>query len=275
MTKALRYICLILLAILLAVGGLTLYKINHQPLDGQGEDSQEPTPESTPEATPTPTPEATPTPEPTPEPETGPHGEGDPAFTDTDSYLIVANKKHRLPEGYEPADLTHPNVETRYGDWQMRKEASDAIEKMFAAAAQDGVSLVLGSGYRSEALQEYFYNGYVANRGKEYADTISSRPGYSDHQTGLATDLCGNSDPNTDLSQTFENTPEGIWLRDHAHEYGFIMRYPKGKDEITGYAYEPWHFRYIGVEYATKIYNKDVFYTFEEYFGIEGGDYAD
>ena len=272
MTKALRVICLVLLVILLAVGGLTLYKIN-KPQEGESTPEQTAEPTPTPETTPETTPEPTPEPTPTPEPE--PYGESDPVFYDTNSYLIVANKKHRLPEGYEPADLVQPNVITRYGDWQMRQEAATAIEQMFAAAEQEGVTLVLGSGYRSEDLQAYFYNGYVANRGKEYADTISSRPGYSDHQTGLATDLCGVSDTSTDLSRSFEDTVEGAWLRDHAHEYGFIMRYPKDKEDITGYACEPWHFRYIGVEYATKIYNRDVFYTFEEYFGIEGGDYAD
>ncbi|MBR3357866.1 MAG: M15 family metallopeptidase [Solobacterium sp.] len=266
MTKALRVICLVLLAILLAVGGLTLYKINKPT---EGENTSDPSTESTPdpENTAEPAPEQTSTPE--------PYGEADPVFTDVNSYLVVANKKHRLPEGYEPADLVNPNVETRNGDWQMRQEAAAAMENMFAAAAQDGVSLVLGSGYRSEELQAYLYNGYVADRGQEYADTISSRPGYSDHQTGLAADFCGNSDPSTDLSFSFENTVEGEWLRDHAHEYGFIMRYPKDKQDITGYAYEPWHFRYIGVDYATKIYNRDVFCSFEEYFGIEGGDYAD
>ena len=193
-------------------------------------------------------------------------------FTDPDSYLILANKKHRLPEGYEPSDLATPEVEMRYNTWTLRLEAAEALERMFAAAEEEGIHLVMGSGYRGESFQTTLYNGYCEQYGCDVADQISSRPGYSDHQTGLATDLCG-TDENYDLSEAFETTAEGTWLKDHAHEYGFIMRYPKGKEEITGYSYEPWHFRYVGVEYATKIYEKGEWYSFEEYFNVEGGDY--
>ena len=213
--------------------------------------------------------------EPTAEPTEAPSAEPeiDPAvFSDPDSYLIVANKKHRLPEGYAPSDLAVPDVEMRYNTWSMRLEAAEALETMFAKAEEDGIHLVMGSGYRAEDFQQVLYDGYCEQYGCEVADEISSRPGYSDHQTGLATDLCG-TDESYDLSESFEETEEGKWLKEHAHEYGFIMRYPKGKAEITGYAYEPWHFRYIGVEYATKIYEKDEWCSFEEYFNIEGGDY--
>ena len=193
-------------------------------------------------------------------------------FSDTSGYLVVANKKHKLPSGYEPSDLSVPNVPMNYAGTALRYTAARALEKMFAAAKNAGITLILGSGYRSESYQRTLYNGYVAKYGTATADTISSRPGYSDHQTGLAADI---SDHNgaTYLTQSMENTAEGIWLRNHAHEYGFIMRYPKGKDNITGYSYEPWHFRYVGVDYATKIYNMGVWYTFEEYFGVEGGGY--
>lgn len=193
-------------------------------------------------------------------------------FSDTSSYLVVANKKHKLPSGYEPSDLSVPNVPMNYAGTSLRYTAARALERMFAAARNAGVTLILGSGYRSESYQRTLYNGYVARYGTATADTISSRPGYSDHQTGLAADI---SDHNgaTYLTQSMENTVEGIWLRNHAHEYGFIMRYPKGKDSVTGYSYEPWHFRYVGVDYATKIYNVGVWYTFEEYFGVEGGGY--
>jgi len=205
---------------------------------------------------------------------TGKVTEEDKRFYDTDSYLIVANKKHPLPEGYVPSDLVYPEVPMRYNNWQLRKVAAEALEKMFAAASLEGLTLVCGSGYRDPVFQATLYNGYVESSGKEAADTFSARPGYSDHQTGLATDICS-LDEAYDLSQSFEETAEGKWLKDHAHEYGFIMRYPKGKDDITGYYYEPWHFRYIGVDEATAIYNVDPFYTFEEYYGIEGGGYID
>lgn len=193
-------------------------------------------------------------------------------FTDVNSILLCANKKHKLPAGYEPADLVVPNVPMNYSGTTMRREAASALERMFAGARNAGITLRLGSGYRSEAYQRTLYNGYVAQYGAAVADTISSRPGYSDHQTGLAADI-SDHDGRTYLTEAMENTPEGRWLRDHAHEYGFIMRYPKGKQAITGYAYEPWHFRYVGVSNATAIYNVSVWYTFEEYFGVEGGDY--
>ena len=189
-----------------------------------------------------------------------------------DDILIVANKKHKLPDGYVPSGLRSVNVSKLNSSIQMKDVAATAMEQMFAAAAKDGVYLKLGSGYRSEETQRSVYAGWVSQYGAAVADTISARPGYSDHQTGLAADISDYSGANY-LYESFENTSEGIWLRNHAHEYGFIMRYPKGKEAITGYAYEPWHFRYIGVDYATKIHNINVWYTFEEYFGIEGGDY--
>ena len=228
-----------------------------------------------PERTPEPTPEtavSTPTPEPTPEPTPDP--ERDPRFFETDSYLIVANKKHKLPEGYEPSDLAYPEVNMRYNNWTLRMEAAVALEEMFAAAAEEGVNLVMGSGYRGEEFQRVLYDGYVAEGGQSYADSISSRPGYSDHQTGLATDLCG-QDAAYDLTQDFEMTQEGKWLAENAYKYGFIMRYPKGKEAITGYAYEPWHFRYITKAEAQKIHDAGENMTFEEFYGISGGDYAD
>ena len=224
--------------------------------------------ETTPTPTPTPTPTATPD-------ENDYSGEGDPRFSDYDSILILANKKHGLTADYIPHDLAIPEVRMTITDWSLRLEAAEAIEDMFAAAEAEGVILYLESGYRAYETQEFLYNGYVEQSGKEYADTISARPGYSDHQTGLATDLTGYTSPDDNFSISFENTVEGKWLAVNAHKYGFIMRYPKGKEAITGYAYEPWHFRYVGIENATAIYETDPTYTFEEYFHVKGGDYAD
>ena len=270
MNKRLGILSLILLLILIIVAGIILFR-NDWMHSGTQPDAK-PTPTADVTADPAETPEAaeSPTPEPTQDPET------DERFYNTDSLLVVANKKHKLPDGYEPADLRAPAVEMRYNTWTMRDEAAAALEQMFAAAAQENIHLVMGSGYRSEAFQKVLYDQYVARDGVEKADTYSSRPGYSDHQTGLATDLCGPEEvKETDLTQKFEETAEGQWLRVHAHEYGFIMRYPKDKDEITGYKYEPWHFRYVGIETATAIYNAGEFESFEEYFGISGGGYAD
>lgn len=236
-------------------------------------------PTPTPAATESPDPKESATPEaseepaeePTPEPTVDP--EKDERFFKTDSYLIVANKKHRLPEGYIPDDLAYPDVEMRYNDWTLRWDAAIALEEMFNDAGNEGIYLVMGSGYRSEEFQKTLYDGYAEESGTAYADTISSRPGYSDHQTGLATDLCG-QDSDYDLSQVFEETPEGQWLAANAWKYGFIMRYPKGKEDITGYAYEPWHFRYITKEEAKKLHDAGENMTFEEFYGISGGDYA-
>lgn len=215
------------------------------------------------------------TPEPTATPYVGEvNGVLNPEFTDTDSLLLLANKKHPLPAGYVPDDLVIPDVQTNGNTVYMGQEAAEALKEMFTAAANDGVTLLAGSGYRSEDYQRTLYNGYVQQYGVETADTISSRPGYSDHQTGLALDI-SDHDGATYLTQDMENTPEGQWLRKHAHEYGFIMRYPKGKQDITGYAYEPWHFRYVGKEWSEKIYSKGEFESFEEYFNVSGGDYAD
>lgn len=193
------------------------------------------------------------------------------AFTDVNSLLLVANKVHRLPEGYEPDDLVNVNEYGAHGTISpyMRLEATEHLVEMTEAAAEAGIYLQFSSAYRSEAYQSTLYYGYVGQYGVETADTISSRPGYSDHQTGLACDFVEGG--GYDFTEDFELTASGIWLRENAHKFGFIMRYPKGKDHITGYAYEPWHYRYIGVEYATAVWNVDEYYSFEEYFHVAGG----
>lgn len=199
-------------------------------------------------------------------------GENDRQFYDTDSILVVANKKHALPAGYEPGDLVRPQVEM-LNECFVRQIASAALEEMFAAAEAEGIHLILGSGYRAESLQRELYDKYTKQYGREVADTISSRPGYSDHQTGLAVDI-SDHDAKTYLTEEFENTPEGQWLLQHAHEYGFILRYPRGKDAITGYVYEPWHYRYVGTDVANAIYNEGSWLAMEEYCDVEGGTYA-
>ena len=194
-------------------------------------------------------------------------------FTSGDSLLLLANKSHKLPDGYAPSDLVTTTMPCSNGTAYMRVEANNALTSMYNDAQNDGVSLMISSAYRSESYQTSLYNGYVSSYGAASADRISSRPGYSDHQTGLACDFVNGLA--SDFEESFESTSSGIWLAQHAHEYGFIMRYPKGKEEITGYSYEPWHFRYIGVDYATKMYEQDPTLTFEEYFNVSGGDYLD
>lgn len=188
--------------------------------------------------------------------------------TNVTADTVVVNKQRRLPEGYEPADLVVPKVlfsfdgisEKRY----MRKEAADALEKMFAASRDDGVELRAVSGYRSYARQRTIYNHNVETKGMKDVSRISAVPGMSEHQTGLAIDVSSPSVGN-ELSESFGSTKEGRWLAKYAPAYGFVIRYPQGKEHITGYVYEPWHIRYIGAVLAEDVASKGM--TLEEYFG--------
>ncbi|MBN2287317.1 MAG: M15 family metallopeptidase [Tissierellales bacterium] len=179
---------------------------------------------------------------------------------------VVINKSRSLPEDYAPEDLVTvqvptclPNPEIR----QLRKEASEALFNMFEAAKKDDIYLVARSGYRSYLTQVSLYDGYVNNYGQEYADKYSALPGQSEHQTGLAMDITAES-VGLQLEDSFGDTNEGQWVNAHAHEYGFIIRYPEGMESITGYLYEPWHLRYLGVELASLVWESGL--TLEEYF---------
>lgn len=159
--------------------------------------------------------------------------------------ILIANKTYALPADYNPG---------------LDSETKSQFDKLAAAAAQEGLNIWLASGFRSYSYQSEIYNNYVSIYGQSTADTFSARPGHSEHQTGLAIDV------NT-IDDSFAGTPEAIWLENHAHEYGFIIRYPKGKESITGYKYEPWHIRYLGKDLATTVYNSGL--TLEEYLGID------
>ena len=177
-------------------------------------------------------------------------------MTDTDmsdGYLIICNKYHKLKNNYVP-DLVSLDG---YGGGQMERVAAKHFKEMVNAAKKDGISIYNISGYRSYNTQKNLYNSYVNRDGKAKADTYSARAGTSEHQTGLATDV-------NSISTSFENTGAFKWLNKHAYEYGFILRYPKGKEHITGYMYEPWHYRYVGTEVAKIIYEKNI--TYEEYY---------
>lgn len=158
--------------------------------------------------------------------------------------ILIANKSYSLPADYAPG---------------LDSTTESQFNALSAAAAQEGLNIYLSSGFRSYEYQSRIYNNYSSLYGAETADTFSARPGHSEHQTGLAIDV------NT-IDDSFAGTPEAIWLAEHAHEYGFIIRYPEGKSHITGYKYEPWHIRYLGVETATAVYNSGL--TLEEYLGI-------
>jgi D-alanyl-D-alanine carboxypeptidase len=179
---------------------------------------------------------------------------------------VLVNKSFRLPEGYKPDPLVEPNVpfifEGKSEKRMLRKEAADALEKLFAAAKADGVSLAGVSAYRSEATQTTLYNNYVKKDGMEAANKYSAKPGTSEHQTGLAIDVSA-STGKCAAEDCFAGTKEAKWLVDHAAEHGYILRYLKGKESITGYQYEPWHIRFVGKEIAKAIMDKGI--TLEEY----------
>lgn len=184
-----------------------------------------------------------------------------------DSVTVMVNKQYKLPEGYKPADLVYPDVPFLFSEKiekrMMRKTAAAALEKMFAGAKSDGVYLAGVSAYRSEKTQTTLFNNYVKRDGEEKARTYSAVPGHSEHQTGLAIDVSG-SDGICAAESCFGGTKEANWLADHAAEYGFIIRYPEGKQAITGYKYEPWHIRYVGKDIAEDIAARGI--TLEEYY---------
>ncbi|WP_427006594.1 D-alanyl-D-alanine carboxypeptidase family protein [Pseudarthrobacter sp. H2] len=195
----------------------------------------------------------------------GQHSLSDPA-----SPWVVVNKHRPLsPADYVPADLVRPAVRLAVSGEAalLNSTAAAAAERLFAAAAADGVVLTLASGYRSFATQTATYGGYVNTRGQADADTASARPGYSEHQTGWAFDI-GDGGGACSFQPCFAEQPAALWARDNARRFGFIVRYPSTFQETTGYYYEPWHLRYIGVEAATDMATRGIA-TLEEYFGLE------
>jgi D-alanyl-D-alanine carboxypeptidase len=219
-----------------------------------------PAPAASPSMSATPAPTVTPSPTPT-------FNSAALSITDPASLWVVVDKLRPLvPANYIPGDLVqtplpHQNVPT------LRGEASTAMVAMFAAGAAEGAgAMTLQSAYRSNVVQVSVYNGYVASAGKAGADAQSARPGFSEHQTGLAADIAAIPAKCT-LAACFGQTSQGIWLAANAWRFGYLLRYPADKIAITGYIYEPWHFRYIGVALSTEMHNRGVT-TLEEFFGL-------
>ncbi|MCI8568885.1 MAG: M15 family metallopeptidase [Bacilli bacterium] len=173
--------------------------------------------------------------------------------------LVLVNKYNYLKEDFIPENLQSINSNYALGNMKLVSYAKEAFEKLSHAAKQEKLNIIAMSTYRSYNYQVNLYNRYVENDGKEAADTYSGRPGHSEHQTGLAVDVYNIKETYTN----FENTKEFTWMQEHAHEYGFILRFPKDKVNETGYQYESWHYRYVGKEIAKYI--KDNKISFEEY----------
>lgn len=176
---------------------------------------------------------------------------------DPSSLTVCVNRKSTLSSDYKPTDLVLPDVRAVNSSNRlyMRKEAASALEELFKAAEDENYYLYAVSGYRSYSYQKSIYNPYSG---------YSAPAGASEHQLGLAMDITL-AKYNGTLSVDFGNTKEGKWVKENAHKYGFIIRYLQGKEDITGYNYEPWHLRYLGVDLATELYEKNI--TLEEYYG--------
>ncbi len=172
---------------------------------------------------------------------------------------VLVNKNYKLMSNYIPPDLELISIQYATDDKYMRKEAKEAFERLSEDARQMGYQIIATSTYRSYEYQEKLYDYYVKTKGQEYADLCSARPGHSEHQTGLSVDVMG-SNQDYDL---FVEAIEFDWMKKNAHKYGFILRYPEGKEKVTGFKYEPWHYRYVGKEVATIIYENN--WTLEEY----------
>jgi zinc D-Ala-D-Ala carboxypeptidase len=185
-----------------------------------------------------------------------------------DNILALVNKYNYLPSDYAPKDLVRPKVAFSFGNEDiekahMRKVAADALAKMFNDAKKDGVILYAASGYRSYTRQMSVFKDEIASSGQKEADQAVAIPGSSEHQTGLAMDITCQKEQFL-LTDHFADDKEGKWLMDNAHKYGFILRYPKDKINITHYEYEPWHYRYVGTNAANVMYQHH--WTLEEYF---------
>ena len=177
-----------------------------------------------------------------------------------DGNLMLVNKYNYLGKDYVPNDLVDVSITYGYGENKIKKEVYDNFLNMWNDAKRENLSLIITSAYRDYDYQKSLWDNYANQKGDKWADSVAARAGFSEHQTGLTLDIVtyGSSMDN------FENTNEFKWLSENAYKYGFILRYPKDKEKITGYAYESWHYRYVGKDVAKKIHDKKI--TYDEYY---------
>lgn len=211
-----------------------------------------PAPKQEPKQEPKPAPKPAPKPEPKPAPKPEPKPAPKPALKEIadGNYLLALVTKQTTLGRYAPSDLVRiPQSMRPSRELYLRKEAFTHLEKLMADAERDGVKLSIVSAYRSYSYQEVLFNRYAKQHGEKEANRFSARPGQSEHQLGTTIDFGGTS---VDLTTAYGDTLQGRWLAENAYKYGFVMSYPPGMEAITGYIYEPWHYRYIGVEEALK-----------------------
>lgn len=176
-----------------------------------------------------------------------------------DGILMLVNKYNHLNSDYSPEVIDVPSTYA-YAENKTTKEVLDAFKKMWAAAKSEGLSLIITSSYRTYQTQESLWNRYALAHDEQWADDYAARAGYSEHQTGLALDIVTYNS----TMDNFEESEECKWLEANAYKYGFILRYPKGQEDLTGYAYEGWHYRYVGVDTAKKVHKEGI--TYDEYY---------
>ncbi|MFI3261103.1 MAG: M15 family metallopeptidase [bacterium] len=179
--------------------------------------------------------------------------------------LMLVNKYYKLPEGYAPSNLESVSSGYSWGDYGSQKLISEVYEAFLEMATncknEQGITLMVSSSYRSYETQESLYNAQMNAYGVYYADTVAARPGHSEHETGYALDILSLE---WSVKNDFNTSKTYAWLIANSHKYGFILRYPEGKEDITGFEYEPWHYRYVGKEVAEYMYNNNI--TFDEYY---------
>lgn len=180
-----------------------------------------------------------------------------------EKYQMIVNKYYLLTKDYNPENLVKIPTKYAWGDDNyIIKDVYEAFLDMWKAASKEGYYLMVNSAYRTYEYQEQLYNDYKENYGLKYAENYAARPGASEHQTGMALDIF---EKDHTSSKTFKDTEVYTWLKDNSYKYGFILRYPEGKENITGYSFESWHYRYVGIDTAKEIYQKNI--TFDEYYG--------
>ncbi len=179
---------------------------------------------------------------------------------DPNSLEVLVNKLNRLDPLYVPPDLEPISLEYATQNKYLRKKAKEQFEKLSHDAKEKGFQIIAVSAYRDYHYQDQLFESYVKEKGEKYALKCSAKPGHSEHQTGLSLDVMGS---NNDYDE-FEKSSEFDWMIHNAHKYGFILRYPKGKEYITGFKYEPWHYRYVGQDLASLLYTQNI--SLEEYY---------
>ncbi len=237
--RIVRYV-LIFLCVLLAVG--VWFRIKPASPDAKPEEEES----------------AEPSAEPTPLPN---------ELTDPASVTVLVNKTHALPADYVPASLVTPYVLSISDVIQVNELAADQLKAMVNAANESGVTLYLTSGYISYETQDDYFNDRASMVGEAEANKVIAKAGFSEHQTGLAFDFSDNAS-GTATTVAFAETDAGRWLIEHAWEYGFVMRYPEGKEAVTGYSYQPWHYRYLGTDVAKAMHDIAPDLTMEEYYQV-------